>query len=128
MGVTLLVLPSIVAGRLLPIRQSSAGVPLADSASAGEPATGVLMGEVLLNGGPRSSGNSSASHRALHYKVLLSRDGRLVEAAMTSPHGFRVRLRPGDYKVEGRQGLCTALEVQIKRGRTSRVTLECSIR
>jgi hypothetical protein len=97
-------------------------------ASAGRPATGVLIGEVLLNGGPSHSGIGSGPHRALHYEVLLVRNGRLVTTAMTSPHGFRVRLRPGDYRVEGREGLCPVLDVHIRRGQTSRVTLECSIR
>jgi hypothetical protein len=117
-----------VIGRALPIEQSSAAIPLASVASVRMPTTGALTGEVLLSGGPRPRAGNPASRPALGYTVRVRRGRRLEKRVVTSSRGFRVQLSPGTYKVEGSQGICKPLTVAIRRGRTSRVTLRCSIR
>jgi hypothetical protein len=127
-----------VMGRALPIQQEvliqQEGITVARAASQGRIAvhsimsmspTGILDGRVLLTGGPaRVHGPRSA----LRYTVLIKQGSRVVAKAITSTHGFRVRLRPGRYVVNGEQGVCKAQSVVVRSGKRANAILICSIR
>ena len=87
--------------------------------------TGILDGLVLLIGGPAKV---HGPRSALRYTVLIKQGSRVVAKAITSTHGFRVRLRQGRYVVNGEQGVCKAQSVVVRSGKRTNTTLICSIR
>ncbi len=117
-----------VVGRALPIQQPTGGLPVEPVASVANAGTGTLAGQVTLSGGPRPRTGAAGPRSAIGYKVLIARRGRLVAIATTSQRGYRVDLRPGTYEITGHVGICARKTATVRRARTTRVNLACSIR
>lgn len=117
-----------IVGRALPAENAPVGPALASVASTAGSQNGVLAGVVLLSGGPKPRLGQVSPYRAIGYKVLVRRRAAVVKTARTTKRGFTVSLPPGRYTVTGTQGICKSVQAVIERGRTTHVTLKCSIR
>ncbi|MGO9488244.1 MAG: hypothetical protein ACLQBB_04350 [Solirubrobacteraceae bacterium] len=116
-----------IIGRALPAENAPVGPPLANVAATGT--RGVLAGRVKVSGGPPPRrGQKPGPKYAVGYKVLVKKGRRVVKTVTTTAKGFSARLVPGRYTLAGTQGYCPPVNTSVQRGRTTRVTLKCSIR